>query len=154
MYANDRGAYVYDAQHHLKEMKKKDRICMTKTEYDNFSTPGRDKRLTKFFKAVGDHIADNYQKDKHSHAQRWAAAIFSEKEPQTRDIKELNAFCQVELTLNSIKEDIFKKPLTMSLRMLRKKSESGALVSDPNAPLNYRWGITTEPKYKAKCPTY
>jgi hypothetical protein len=146
MYANDRGAYVYDAQYHLLEMKKKGRSCMTKTEYDNFSTPGRDKRLTKFFKAVGDHIADNYQKDKTSHAQRWAAAIFSEKEPQPLDLKELNAFCKVEMSLQS--------GFFITLRELRKKSEAGELVSDPNAPLDYRWGITTEPKYKAKCPTY
>jgi len=146
MYANDRGAYVYDAQYHLLEMKKKGRSCMTKTEYDNFSTPGRDKRLTKFFGAVGDHIKENYQKDKNAAAQRWAAAIFSEKEPHPRDIKELNAFCKVEISLQS---GIF-----MPLRDLRKKSEAGVLVSDPNAPLDYRWGITTEPEYKSKCPTY
>ena len=146
MYANDRGAYVYDAQYHLLEMKKKGRSCMTKTEYDNFSTPGRDKRLTKFFGAVRGHIEENYHKDKNAAAQRWAAAIFSEKEPHPSDIKELNAFCKVEMSLQS--------GYFITLRELRKKSEAGVLVSDPNASLDYRWGITTEPEYKAKCPNY
>ncbi len=153
-YANDRSAYVYEAQYHLLEMKKKGRSCMTKTEYDNFSTPGRDKRLTQFFGAVHHHIDESYQKDKTSHAQRWAAAIFSEKKPDPRDIKELNKFCKVEFSLKREKEGEDWGNIT--LRNLRINSEAGKLVSDPNAPLNFRWGIPRLDKreYKAKCPTY
>ena len=146
MYANDRGVYVYDALYHIKEMRAKGRKCMTRSEYDSFSTPTRDKRLKQFFDAVREHIKSSYSKDKHSPPQRWAAAIFSEKPPLPRDLQELDKFCKVELSLQS--------GYFMSLRELRIKSDEGVLISDPNAPLDYRWGITTEPPYKAKCPTY
>ena len=146
MYSNDRGVYVYDALYHIKEMRAKGRRCMTRTEYDNFSTPTRDKRLGQFFDAVRQHIKSSYAKDKHSPSQRWAAAIFSEKPPHPRDLQELDKFCKVELSLQS--------GYFMSLRELREKADAGVLVSDPNAPLDYRWGITTEPPYKATCPTY
>ena len=146
MYSNDRGVYVYDALYHIKEMRAKGRRCMTRAEYDNFSTPTRDKRLGQFFDAVRHHIKENYAKDKNSAAQRWAAAIFSEKAPHPRDIQELDKFCKVELSLQS--------GYYMSLRELREKADAGVMISDPNAPLDYRWGITTEPPYKAKCPTY
>ncbi len=146
MYANDRGVYVYDALYHIKEIRAKGRKCMTRSEYDNFSTPTRDKRLRQFFDAVREHIKSTYSQDKHSAPQRWAAAIFSEKPPHPRDMKELDKFCKVELSLQS--------GYFMSLRELRIKSDAGVLISDPNAPLDYRWGITTEPPYKPKCPTY
>ncbi len=146
MYSNDRGVYVYDALYHIKEMRAKGRRCMTRSEYDSFSTPTRDKRLGQFFDAVRQHIKSSYSKDKYSAPQRWAAAIFSEKPPQPRDLQQLDKFCKVELSLQS--------GYFMSLRELRKKADAGVLVSDPNAPLDYRWGITTEPPYKAKCPTY
>jgi len=146
MYSNDRGVYVYDALYHIKEMRQKGRKCMTRSEYDSFSTPTRDKRLGQFFDAVRQHIKSSYHKDKNSPSQRWAAAIFSEKPPRPRDLQELDKFCKVELSLQS--------GYFMSLRELREKADAGVLVSDPNAPLDYRWGITTEPPYKAKCPTY
>lgn len=146
MYSNDRGVYVYDALYHLQEIRGKGRRCLNRTEYDNFSTPTRDKRLRQFFDAVRQHIKTSYHLDKNSHSQRWAAALFSEKEPHPRDLQQLNKFCKVELSLQS--------GYFMSLRELREKSDAGVLVSNPNAPLDYRWGITTEPPYKASCPTY
>lgn len=145
MYANDRGAYVYEAQWHLKEMREKNRKCMTRAEYDAYSTPGRDKRLKQFFDAVHDHINKAFDKDKKSAEQRWAAAIFSEK-PDPRDLKQMNEYFNVKLVLGM--------NYTMSLRELREKVDAGSLVGDPHAPIDYRWGIRTDPPYKPSCPQY
>lgn len=145
MYANDRGVYVYDAQWHLKEMRAKGRKCMNRSEYDSFSTPGRDKRLKQFFDAVRDHISVAFVKDRQSAPQRWAAAIFSEN-PDPRDLRELNKYFNVKLVLGM--------DYTMPLRELREKVDAGSLVGDPHAPIDYRWGIRTDPPYKPTCPTY
>jgi len=145
MYANDRAVYVYDALWHLQEMQKKGRRCMNRREYDNFSTPSRDRRLKAFFNAVKNHYERNAKYKPWTQPQRWAKTLFSTKEPRSRDVKELNEFCMVQMSLG---EKYF-----IPLRELRKNLSAGKIISDPHAPLEYRWGAQLKP-YKAKCKTY
>ncbi len=145
MYANDRAVYVYDALWHLQKIRKKGRKCMTRTEYDNFSTPSRDRRLKAFFNAVKNHH-DKNKKYKHwTQPQRWAKTLFSPTQPKPAETKELNDFCMVQMSLG---EKYF-----MPLRDLRQNLAAGKLVSDPHAPLEYRWGAQTSP-FKPKCRQY
>jgi len=145
MYANDRSVYVYDALYKLQEMKNKGRKCMTRSEYNNYSTPSRDRRLIAFFTAVKNHYERNSKYKHWTQPQRWAKTLFSVKEPRPRDVKELNEFCMVQMSLG---EKYF-----MPLRELRKNLLAGRVISDPNAPLEYRWGAQRSP-YKARCKTY
>lgn len=144
MYANDRAVYVYDALWHLQEIRKKGRQCMNRREYNDHSTPGRDKRLGLFFKSVRGHI-DRVGRFTGSTPARWAKAVFAIDEPPEWEMKHLNKFCMVQLTLG--------EELYMSLRELRKNQEGGHLVSDPHAPMQYRWGVV-KTKYDAQCKTY
>ncbi|WP_020394245.1 hypothetical protein [Thiolinea disciformis] len=145
MYANDRSVYVYDALWHLQQIRGQGRQCMNAREYDDYSTPGRDKRLGMFFNSIKRHIDTIGRFDPRSYPARWAKAVFSVDQPPPSEMKELNEFCMVQLTLG--------EELYMSLRELRQNLEGGYLVSDPHAPLQYRWGIAKAP-YKATCPTY
>ncbi|MGB1008808.1 MAG: hypothetical protein ACPGVP_03745 [Thiolinea sp.] len=145
MYANDRSVYVYDALWHLQEIRKKGRRCMTRQEYDGYSTPGRDKRLKMFFGSIRHHLDRIGRFDPRSRPARWAKAVFAIDEPPVGELKHLNDFCMVQMTLG--------EELYMPLRELRKNLEGGYLVSDPHAPLQYRWGVVKTP-YKATCPTY
>lgn len=146
MYANDRSVYVYDALWHLQEIRKKSgRSCMTRQEYDGYSTPGRDKRLGLFFSSIRRHLDRVGRFDPRSRPARWAKAVFAIDEPPVGELKHLNDFCMVQMTLG--------EELYMPLRELRKNLEGGHLVSDPHAPLQYRWGVVKTP-YKATCPTY
>ena len=145
MYANDRSVYVYEALYKRQEMKKKGRKCMTRTEYNNYSTPSRDRRLKAFFNAVKNHYERNSKYKHWTQPQRWAKALFSPVEPPPAEVKELNRFCLVQMSLG---EKYF-----MPLRELRRNLESGKVISDPNASLEYRWGAQTSP-YKARCKTY
>lgn len=145
MYANDRSVYVYDALWHLQQMRQEGRQCMTKREYYDYSTPSRDKRLKMFFDSVRRHIDRVGRFDPRSRPARWAKAVFAIDEPPAGELKHLNDFCMVQMTLG--------EELYMSLRELRKNLEGGHLVSDPHAPLQYRWGIEKRP-YQASCPTY
>jgi len=145
MYANDRSVYVYDALWHLQEMKKKGRRCMNRREYDNFSTPSRDRRLKAFFNAVKNHYERNARYKPWTQPQRWAKTLFSPQQPRPADVKKLNEFCMVQMSLG---EKYF-----IPLRELRQNLAAGKVVSDPNAPLEYRWGAQSKP-YKAKCKTY
>jgi hypothetical protein len=145
MYANDRSVYVYDALYKLQEMKKKKRRCMTRSEYNNYSTPSRDRRLKAFFNAVKNHYERNTKYKPWTQPQRWAKALFSPTKPPPAELKELNKFCLVQMSLG---EKYF-----MPLRELRQNLSSGKIVSDPHAPLEYRWGALQSP-YKARCKTY
>ena len=144
-YANDRSVYVYDALWHLQEIRKKGRKCMTRTEYNNYSTPSRDRRLKAFFNAVKNHH-DKNQKYKHwTQPQRWAKTLFSVQEPSEKEVADLNSFCQVQMSFGS--------EYYMPLRELRQNLSSGKVVSDPHAPLEYRWGAQRTP-YNPVCKTY
>ena len=145
MYANDRSVYVYDALWKLQEMKKKGRQCMTRQEYNNYSTPSRDRRLKAFFNAVKNHYDRNKKYRPWTQPQRWARILFSPSQPKPYEIKDLNAFCKVQMSLG---EDYY-----IPLRELRQNLAAGKVISDPHAPLEYRWGAQTKP-YKARCKTY
>nr|CAA6829699.1 MAG: Unknown protein [uncultured Thiotrichaceae bacterium] len=145
MYANDRSVYVYDALWHLQKIRREGRHCMTQREYDDFSTPSRDKRLGLFFSSIRHHIERIGRFDPNSRPARWAKAVFSNDQPPQSEMEHLNQFCMVQLTLG--------EELYMPLRELRENLERGRLVSDPHAPLQYRWGIARN-AYRAECRTY
>ncbi len=147
MYANDRSVYVYDALWHLQSIRKKGRRCMNAREYDSYSTPSRDKRLKAFFTAVGDHFQKTKNYRPNTQPQRWARILFSKTRPAPKESKELNDFCMVQMSLG--------EKYYMPLRELRQNLMAGKLVSDPNAPLEYRWGVYDDDKpYKSSCKTY
>ncbi len=145
MYANDRSIYVYDALWHLQKIRKKGRRCMTRSEYNNYSTPSRDRRLKAFFNAVKNHYDKNTKYKHWTQPQRWARTLFSVKQPSPAEIKDLNSFCMVQMSLG---EKYF-----IPLRELRQNLSAGKVISDPHAPLEYRWGAQREP-YKPRCKTY
>ncbi len=145
MYANDRAVYVYDALWHLQEIRKKGRRCMTRSEYDSYSTPSRDRRLKAFFSAVKNHYDKHKKYHPWTQPQRWAKTLFSVTPPKPAETKELNDFCLVQMTLG---EKYF-----IPLRELRQNLAAGKVISDPNAPLEYRWGAQLSP-YKPQCKQY
>jgi hypothetical protein len=148
MYANDRSVYVYDALWHLQAIRKKGRKCMNQREYDSYSTPSRDRRLKAFFNAVDGHFKKVSSYAPNTQPQRWAKILYSETAPSPAEAKEINDFCMVQMSLG---EKYF-----MPLRELRYNLMSGKLVSNPNAPLEYRWGIYDPDKnpYKTSCKSY
>ena len=149
MYANDRSVYVYDALWYLQKIRNEGRHCMNAKEYNDHSTPGRDKRLHLFFDSIRRHLDRVGRFDPRSQPARWAKAVFSNDEPPPQEMKFLNDFCQVQMTL----VDDGQPNYYMSLRELRQNVESGSLVSDPHAPLAHRWGIIKQP-FVSDCPTY
>ena len=145
MYANDRSVYVYDALWHLQKIRKQGRQCMNSQEYDNFSTPSRDKRLKAFFGSVKHHLDKTWKQNSTHEAQIIAATIFRLAPPPPKQTKLSNDFCMVQMSLG--------ESYYMSLRELRLNIESGKVSSDPHAPLQSRWGIG-EKAYKPSCKTY
>jgi hypothetical protein len=145
MYANDRSVYVYDALWYLQKIRGEGRRCMNAKEYDDHSTPGRDKRLKMFFDSIRRHLDRVGRFDPRSQPARWAKAVFSNDQPPPQEMKSLNNFCMVQMTLG---EEYY-----MTLRELRQNVDAGSLVSDPHAPLPFRWGVVKEP-FNSGCPTY
>ncbi len=132
--------YIENIRSHTK------RQCMDAKEYDYYSTPSRDKRLKRFFEEVR-RVAMSQSKQSNPHqwsALRVARAIF-EVQPTPRDLRDLNHFCQIPIVEEGKK--------TIGLRELWKGLASNRVSSDPNAPLEARWGLVEMP-YKATCKTF
>jgi sugar phosphate isomerase/epimerase len=149
MYANDRSVYVYDALWYLQKIRNGGRHCMNAKEYEDHSTPGRDKRLKMFFDSIRRHLDRVGRFDPRSQPARWAKAVFSNDQPPPQEMQNLNNFCEVQMTLVGEGERDYK----MTLRELRQNVDAGTLSSDPHAPLEYRWGIVKQP-FVSGCPVY
>ena len=144
-YANDRAVYVYDALWHLQKIRKKGRQCMNRGEYDSYSTPSRDRRLKAFFNAVGEHQVKTKDTSGNSQQEQWIKTLFSPTDPSPAQEKQLNDFCMVQMSLG--------ENYHMPLRALHQNLYAGFVSSNPNAPLEYRWGVVPK-KFKTSCRAY
>ena len=144
-YANDRAVYVYDALWHLQKIRKEGRQCMTRGEYNSYSTPSRDRRLKAFFNAIGEHHASTKATAGNSLQEQWTRTLFSQTDPTPAQKKQLNDFCMVQMSLG--------ENYHMPLRALRQNLYAGFVSSNPNAPLEYRWGVVPK-KFKTSCKVY
>lgn len=143
-FAKERTSYVTSAIYYIGNIRKNTkRRCMDATEYEYYSTPSRDKRLRRFFEEVR---AVAFTKGQASDPNKWSAnrvaqAIFQPK-PRKRDLDDLNYFCQIPLLEDG--------PQIMSLRDLWLNLARGLVSSDPNAPLDARWGRVKRP-FNSEC---
>ena len=147
MHANSRSVVIIDALFHLQEARKTGRSCMTKEEYLSYSTRDFDKKFPLMLTKIREHIGrvGVFESEPKSEPSRWLKTLFSKEEPSGTEIKHLNDFCMVQLSLG---EKYF-----MSLRDFRKKVDADLLSKNPHAPLEQRWGIPKE-KYIPDCPIY
>lgn len=146
-FAQERTDYVTSAVFYMENIRNHTkRQCMDAKEYDYYSTPSRDKRLKRFFEEVR-RVAMSQNKQSNQHqwsALRVARAIF-ESQPTARDLRDLNHFCQIPIIEDGKK--------TIGLRELWQGLAGSLVSSDPNAPLEARWGLSQQP-YIASCKTF
>jgi hypothetical protein len=146
-FAQERTNYVTTAVYYMENIRKHmKRRCMDRSEYDYYSTPSRDKRLKRFFQEVRNAA---FSKGQRSNPNEWSAkrvakAIFEPK-PNARDLRDMRFFCQVH-TMEDSRQ-------TLSLRQLWLNLARGLVSSDPNAPMEARWGLVKRP-YKQECRRY
>lgn len=146
-FAKERTDYVSSAVFYMENIRNNTkRNCMDAKEYDYYSTPSRDKRLKRFFEEVRNNAFTKGKKTDQSEwsALRVAQAIF-QPQPNARDLSDLEYFCQIPLVEESRE--------TINLRQLWLNLARGLVSSDPNAPLEARWG-NAKKAYKSSCPSY
>lgn len=142
--ANDRGVAVHDSLWVLQTIRKQGRQCMSSKEYSEHSTRTIDRHLKLHFTAVKDHVKSK-PNVKTTQQQLWAETLFAKGDPSSENKRALNNFCMVQMALG---EDYH-----MSLRTFRQNLFSGYATDNPNAPLEYRWGVV--PKvFKTDCSVY
>lgn len=116
------------------------RQCMSVGEYGEYSTPGRDSKLNAQFKLLGS-LRKNPEWEQSDFAEkRVVEAIFAPT--NTMSEQEVGSFCAVPFDIQGGRN--------MSLRELYRGLEEGRLVSDPHAPLDQRWGLSSDP-WAAQC---
>lgn len=111
------------------------RTCMSTGEYGEYSTPGRDKKMTAQFKFLNAMRSEP----------EWASADFAEKrvidaifsDDRTMTEEEIGAFCAVPFDIQGGRN--------MTLRELWRGLDAGRFASDPHAPLDARWGLSADP---------
>ncbi|MBK9323536.1 MAG: hypothetical protein IPM97_11445 [Bdellovibrionaceae bacterium] len=131
----DRGEAVNDGVYafHLKKVKDRQNLCFNAREYDNYSTPTRDKRLINYFESL--HLLPD-------------TPGYNEYRGEMKEmIDQIIGRTQNEKTENRLLEwcDINKQVggpgRPMSLTELHDLALSGRLVSDPHANTLQRWGL-------------
>ena len=151
-FAKERVNYVNDGIKFVQQLRaKRDRNgrvvrrCMNATEYDYYSTPSRDKRLKRYFQEV---LNIAYQggviKEGEINSQLVARAIFHDTVPPELE-RAMDSFCRIAAYPHDDKKYI-------NLRSLWKSLASGRISSDPHAPYQNRWGLTTTP-FSQQCRT-
>jgi hypothetical protein len=100
--------------------------CLNASEYDNHSTPSRDSN----FRAELDDLKALYQTLANE-----GARIDSEVNTQAKEVlgiteQSRNGFCQVEIKPGS----------RLTLSQVYARIKQGLLSSNPNDPIEYRWG--------------
>ena len=145
-FAKERVNYVNDGLNQLRKIRAAGRQCMTRSEYDYYSTPSRDKRLKMYFNEVEKiaYAGGALRRDEVS-IELLARAIFHPKIPGHLNA-ELNKFCG--LAAYPTNQNKF-----INLRQLWSNIKAGKVSSDPHATIENRWGMSAAP-HRATCPTY
>lgn len=134
-YAVQRVDIVNHGLNYLARMEEnRGRQCMNIGEYAEYSTPGRDKKLEAQFRIL----------DAMRVTPAWRNTSFAEKEvieaifapTNTMTEEAVGAFCAVPFDIRGGRN--------ISLREIFRGIEGGRLVSDPHAPLEYRWGLGSD----------
>ena len=135
-YAVQRVDIVNHGLNYLARMEENNgRQCMSIGEYGEYSTPGRDAKLEGKFRVL----------DALRGVPGWSEADFAEKpvieaifaSGNTMSEQQVGSFCAVPFDIYGGRN--------MTLRELYRGLSAGRLVSDPHAPLDYRWGLAREP---------
>ena len=110
------------------------RQCMSIGEYGEYSTPGRDKKLEAQFRILDAMRSNPEWNNADFPEKRVVEAIFASENTMTE--QEVGSFCAVPFDIRGGRN--------MTLRELYRGLAAGRLVSDPHAPLDYRWGIALD----------
>lgn len=110
------------------------RKCMSIGEYAEYSTPGRDAKLTGQFRLLNALRNDPEWNASNFPAKAAIEAIFSDDDTMSEE--ELGRFCTVPFDIRGGRN--------MTLRELLRGLDAGRVVSDPHAPLDERWGLSRE----------
>lgn len=146
-FAKERVNYVNDGLGFVIRLRSEGkRSCLTAAEYDQYSTPSRDKRLKRFFEEVRSiAYSGGKLKEDEVNAQILARTIFHPELPEGL-VEELDKFCGLAIYPGDDVKHI-------SLRQLWQSIEAGKISSDPHANFDQRWGISPN-NYVGTCKTY
>lgn len=140
-----RSQYVDEGVAFLKKKReKRPNACMSKAEYYEYSTDSRDKRLVIAFNQARKSMYNLMSTGGDPRILQVMRMIFDPPGMTEPDQQKLNAICSVSYS----PEHSSKLNLQQVWQLIR----YSALVSDPHADREQRWGLGSS--YTAQCPTY
>ncbi len=121
--------------------------CMNAKQFDDYSTPNRDKRMH-------DEFVDLIQAYKAVVAKNKVGSLSSGLRSSLREIIEVDAQRGGDLQSKFCRVNV-KPGLSLSIGELRRRSLEGLLSSNPHDPAEARWGDTRFVSERARsCPVY
>ena len=156
-YSQGRVTVVQEALDYKREISNR---CMNSSEYDSYSTPSRDKKLEEQFERfdtfaqekllIGnesdDDEGDSWGDEKEiklTEKIHLAQLLFKDNDISTPEYEKLTTGCPIS----------YRSTSTISLRELWSRLRNGNMVTNPNAPLSYRWGEEGD-EYQSSCREY
>lgn len=137
--AQERITAVQEALTHLKKLDQQGRRCMSQREYDDYSTPSRDKRMIGNFEDLWDaynRLKNQGRLGNGQYAQITEATLRGQ----------YTGYCDLKIPG-------FQYPLSFSHVVI--SGLAGGLSSNPHDSLSARWGFEEWPGNRARsCPTY
>lgn len=128
----------------IKQTREQKSPCFTAAEYDEYSTPTRDRRLTEYFHQLHDLVSiPGYERHNSETKQMLEHIIAHNRTPEMEE--RVIQWCDVNRQTGGGPQ----RP--MSLAELHDLALNKKLVSDPHATIAQRWGL--EP-FVSSCPQY
>lgn len=118
----------------IKQIKQKQAPCFTAAEYDEYSTPTRDKRLREYFQQLHELTSMPGYESQSGEMKHMLDHIIGRVRTQAME-QRLIEWCDVNRQTGGGPQ----RP--MSLAELHDLSLNGQLVSDPHATITQRWGL-------------
>ncbi len=151
----NRISVIKEATDYYNKITNNGRSCMNASEFDQYSTYSRDKRLKEYFVRLKNFMdvtvefqteeRSSTPPDKYFHLKPYALDIFTDNPDNYRRTKEqfLN-FCELDYAPGKV----------IDVRELWQRIKHDQLIQNPNSSIEWRWGEHPAGYFQTSCPSY
>ncbi len=141
----NRASVINESTAYFNKIRSQGRQCMNYSEFDQYSTFTRDKRLKDYFVRLQDYLTstDNLRGEKFP-LKQYAIDLFkNDSRTYKRSREQFLEFCSVP----------YKSGAELTVREIWQRIDNNLLVQNPNTTNDWRWGDYSQP-FTTSCPTF
>jgi len=141
----NRASVIDESTAYFNKIRATGRSCMNASEFDQYSTFSRDKRLKEYFIRLGKYVDSTKRfKGKRFPLKAYATDLFESNPKKYRRTREqFLKFCTVP----------YKRNRVLDVRQVWQRVERNLIVQNPNTTNDWRWGDYNR-QFTTNCPTF